>query len=400
MTGSRRPRVGLMATHPIQYYVPWYRALSDLVDLQVFYCQRQTPQGQAAAGFGVAFDWDVPLVGGYQHRFLRNRTRRPNVSTFLGCDTPEIASIIRRERFDAFIVHGWATRSYWQAMLASWQTRTPLLVRGDSHLQTPVSAARRAIKDLVYTRFIPRFDGYLVVGRRARQYYLHYGADPRRMFATPHAVDNAFFEAEAARLRGDRARLRREVGLPEEAVVWLFAGKLVDRKRPADFVRAVGQADGVWGLVVGDGPLRAELESRVSQQGSPVRFAGFLNQTQIPAAYAASDGLVLPSDGSETWGLVVNEAMASGLPAIVSDEVGCGPDLVRGGETGEVFCRGDVDHLARLLTAHSANRERLAALGRRAQRHIQNYSIEAAANGTVAAIEAVGGRRGTVRRAA
>src|SRR5436309_3266717 len=115
-TVEEKPKIGLLATHPIQYYVPWYRALAQVVDLQVFYCHRQTPQGQGEAGFGVAFDWDIPLLDKYQCCFLPNRARKPNVSSFFGCDTPEISQIIQRELFNAFIVHGWAVKSFWQAI--------------------------------------------------------------------------------------------------------------------------------------------------------------------------------------------------------------------------------------------------------------------------------------------
>jgi glycosyltransferase involved in cell wall biosynthesis len=246
---------------------------------------------------------------------------------------------------------------------------------------------------------MPRFDGYLVVGQRAREYYLNYGASEKRMFSAPHAVDNAFFAAESACMRTDRAGLRRRFGLPESATVWLFAGKLVGRKRPSDFLEAIGRAaarDGqTWALVVGDGPLRLVLEQTVRKAGWPVRFAGFLNQSQMPAAYAASDALVLPSNATETWGLVVNEAMASGLPAIVSDQVGCGPDLVRPNETGMVFRCGDVDQLTRMITCLSSEPPRLSRLAAGARRHIANYSIEAAVRGTLAAIRAVG--RGPTR---
>src|SRR5262249_59786496 len=102
-------RLGILLTHPIQYYSPWLRALSGEqgIDLTVYYAHRQTPQGQAEAGFGVAFDWDVPLLDGYRYQFLRNIAGHANVSDYWGCDTPEIADVIAGERYDAFLVLGW-----------------------------------------------------------------------------------------------------------------------------------------------------------------------------------------------------------------------------------------------------------------------------------------------------
>src|SRR2546423_266580 len=193
-------RVGLLNTHPIQYYAPWYRALARKVDLEVYYCHRQTAAGQSQAGFAVEFEWDVPLLEGYRHHFLDNQSPSPDASTFAGCDTPEIKDIISQSRFDAFIVHGWYVKSFWQAMLACWQNGTPLLVRGDSQLFTPRSLPRRWLKYFLYRSFIPHFVGYLVVGEMARQYYLTYGADPERMFFVPHSVDNDFFARQARQL--------------------------------------------------------------------------------------------------------------------------------------------------------------------------------------------------------
>lgn len=385
--------VGLLNTHPVQYYAPWYKALAQEIHLEVFYCHRQTAGGQAQAGFGVEFEWDVPLLEGYRYHFLDNHSRSPNVSTFAGCDTPEIREIIAQSRFDAFIVHGWYVKSFWQAMLACWQTGVPLLVRGDSQLNTARSLPRRWMKYLLYRSFIPRFDGYLVVGERSRQYYLHYGADPERMFFVPHSVDNEFFSNRTTQLRAMRDQLRLTFNLPADALVFLFAGKLIPKKRPQDFIRGIALASrnttNLYGLVVGDGPLRSELEEVVKQQSLPVRFAGFLNQTEMPNAYAASDVLVLPSDGGETWGLVVNEAMASGLPAIVSDQVGCGPDLVAPGKTGYVFACGNVSELADIFTSLLQNRSAIARLSDNAHNRIRQYSIDWAVQGTVEALGAV-----------
>ena len=345
---EQRPRVGVLATHPVQYYTPWYRALARDVELEVFFSHQQTASGQASAGFGVAFDWDIPLLEGYRHAFLRNSARHPDVNTFWGCVTPEISSLIRECHFDAFIVHGWSTYSYWQAIVACWRTGTPILVRGDSSLTTPRSWWWRTAKFPIFSAFISKFDGYLIVGDQARDYLLHYGASADRCFSAPHSVDNGFFSERAAALMPRRGQIRDECGVHHEAVVFLFAGRFIERKRADLFLRAVQRAASrnrkVVGLLVGDGPDRALLQQQAPHLVASVRFAGFLNQSEIVRAYAAADVLVVPSTW-ETWGLVVNEAMACGLPAIVSDGVACAGDLVVDRETGEVFARGDEDAL-------------------------------------------------------
>ena len=141
--------------------------------------------------------------------------------------------------------------------------------------------------------------------------------------------------------------------------------------------------------MVGDGPLRRECERFANENRAPVRFAGFLNQTQIVSAYVASDALVLPSDGGETWGLVVNEAMSCGLPCIVSDRVGCGPDLVTSGETGFVFPLGDVERLSKLMTQCAGDAPALAHMGVCARHRVARYSPSVAVEGVLRAVEAV-----------
>ena len=103
-------RLGILTSHPIQYQAPWFRALAKEVDLEVFFAHRQTAAEQGRAGFGVAFEWDVDLLSGYEHRFLKNVSRNPGVNHFAGCDTPQLREVIRAGKFDAFIVSGWVCK--------------------------------------------------------------------------------------------------------------------------------------------------------------------------------------------------------------------------------------------------------------------------------------------------
>jgi glycosyltransferase involved in cell wall biosynthesis len=173
----------------------------------------------------------------------------------------------------------------------------------------------------------------------------------------------------------------------------MFSGKFVEKKRPGDIVEALrilseGERNEVQLLFVGDGPLRAALER--SARGLPVHFAGFLNQSEITAAYAAADCLVLPSDSGETWGLVTNEAMACGVPALVSDQVGCAVDLITPGETGDVFACGDTSGLAALIARH-ADRSDLDRMGEAARRRVHvDYNFDRVVKGTMSALELVG----------
>jgi glycosyltransferase involved in cell wall biosynthesis len=336
-------RIGFLLSHPIQYYTPLFRQLARRCDLTVLFSHRQSAEQQARAGFDMAFEWNVDLLSGYDSRFLTNVARDPSTDRYGGCDTPGVADEIARGRFDALIVPGWGLRSYSQAAQACRRLRVPVLVRGDSQLGGRSLAVRLA-KAVLLPRLLRRFDGFLYVGQRNREYLLHYGSPPQRMFFSPHCIDNDAFAAGSA---DARRQFAAEHGAERPRRV-LFVGKLIGRKRPADLVRAMPRLRdrSVELAFAGSGALQPALAKIAAEAGVHANFLGFVNQAELPAVYASADVLVLPSEYDETWGLVVNEAMACGVPAVVSDAVGCGPDLIELGKTGATFPLGDVAALA------------------------------------------------------
>jgi glycosyltransferase involved in cell wall biosynthesis len=385
-----------VVTHPIQYYTPVFQqlALAAPDQVEVLYCSGELESSHSQAGFGVKYRWDLPLLEGYRYRFLKNRAAHPSTSSFGGLDNPELSSMIASRAYSAVVVNGWHFKSAWRAILACWAHRIPVLIRSDSHLRGP-GTLKKAMKWPIYRSFIPRLDGCLAAGAWSCDYFENYGASPNHIFKIPHCVDNRRFEQEMVRLRPQRHELRRKWGIPSDATVFLFAGKFVPVKRPLDFVNAIGRCAAATpstvGLMAGDGPLRTQCEEQARIASAPVRFTGFLNQSEIAEAYAAADALVLPSE-SETWGLVVNEAMASGLPCMVSDRVGCGPDVIDLGVTGEIHPMGDIDALAGLMVKY-ADSGKLAAMGQNAKSKMRSYSVPAAAGALLTAVEAVRSRR-------
>jgi glycosyltransferase involved in cell wall biosynthesis len=396
---DRPRRLAIVASHPVQYQIPWYRALTKLLDVHVLYAHRVTAAEQASAGFDVEFEWDIPLFEGYSFEWLDNRASRPGVDHFWGCNTPGVAAAIERGRFDAVLVNGWQLLSYWQAIRAAHRVGLPVMVRGDSQLATTRGPLRRLVKRLAYPRMLRSFDACLAVGKRSADYYRHYRVPDARIYPAPHCVDNDFFAKTAAEARGRRADLRRELGLPDDAVVFMFAGKLIEKKRPLDFLEALGRIapahSKVWGLIVGDGPLKPALEEYSRRLDLPCVLVGFQNQRRIAETYTAADVLVLPSSGGETWGLVVNEAMAAGLPAIVSDQVGCVPDLIADGETGFAYPCGDIEALSRQMTRLAGHPQLRTSMRRHVAARIAAYAPGAAAGGVVRALEDLQSQYGT-----
>ena len=337
------------------------------------------------------FDWDVDLNSGYRGLRLRNVAGDPGVHHFAGCDSPELHARLREERIEAVVVTGWYLKVFWQAVLAAKRLRIPVLVRGDSQLTAQPSRLRRGIKELTYPVLLRGFDAFLSVGTRNRGYLEHYRVPADRIFHVPHVVDVARFAAQAAEAAPMRAQLRAELGAGADDRIALSVGRLVPFKRSADLIAAIaalGARGQRWlAVYVGAGPEGAALERQARELGVRASLLGFRNQSQLASLYDAADLFALTSEATETWGLVVNEAMACGLPAVASDAAGCTPDMIDEGLTGFSYSCGDVRALAdRLERGQTLRAEPTtqAALAARSLAH----SPARAAEATLAAVQA------------
>jgi glycosyltransferase involved in cell wall biosynthesis len=393
--GPKRIRVALFATHPIQYHVPWFQKLSARPELEFKVFFGFEPDAvQQGVGFGVGFHWDIPLRDGYASEMLTNVSKGPSLGVFAGCDTPRVGESLRTWAPDAAILTGWHSKMLIQAWWAAVRLRVPRILRGESN----AIRRREAWKRAGHRFWLHGFHEFLAIGKANHEFYRQAGIPDQRIHDCPYFVDNKRFSASAQALHERRGELRREWAIPADATCFLFSGKLIAKKRPLDLFAALHLAHPVVPsmhlLVAGTGELMAQARAIATAQRLPVTFAGFLNQTEIARAYVAADCLVLPSDTGETWGLVVNEAMACGLPAVVSDQVGCGPDLVIDGLTGAKFPMGDVQALANRMIECARDRPGLLSMGTKARHHVlSSYSVERAVDGTLAAIDAITARR-------
>jgi glycosyltransferase involved in cell wall biosynthesis len=268
----------------------------------------------------------------------------------------------------------------------------PVVFRGDSQPLPDSAGLARRMRTQAFLRL---YTSYLYVGKRNREFLAQNGISAERTFFSPHCVDNEMFTGIASAMdrAGSRRDAREELGIAPEAFVVLFAGKLEAIKRPWDVVRGAGALDGsVVVILAGSGNAESECRSAARETGANVKFVGFQNQAELGRLYGLSDCLVLPSQ-DETWGLVVNEAMAAGLPCIVSDRVGCGPDLIESGRTGYVVPVGDIAALCRALDEIRAAIASSHDFRPACREKIAGYSFGAATAGLAAALDAELARR-------
>jgi glycosyltransferase involved in cell wall biosynthesis len=384
-----KTRVLAIASHPIQYHAPWFRGLAReaSIDFSVLFVQKPdaTEQGR---GFGIPFEWDVPILEGYRWRVVPRLRGRGGLHGFFAARIDDAAALLRELAPDVIVLTGWHVWPLVQMLVAARRLHIPVVMRGEANALRPRSWRAR----LAHRWLLAQCATFLPIGRASRDFYRGYGVDESRMFDAPYFVDNERFGQSAAGFASQRDALRERWAIPRDVTCFVYAGKFEPKKRLPDLLEAVRIATSRGArlhlLVVGTGELQEQAHAFVREHALPVTFAGFLNQGEIAAAYVAGDALVLPSDFGETWGLVVNEAMACGRPAIVSDRVGCGPDLVSTGETGEVFAFGDTAALASLLLAGAADPSRLRRMGEAARdRVLSKYTAARAVEGTLRAIE-------------
>lgn len=385
--------LGVVLTHPVQYFSPWFRWIARScpeIDLRVFYAV-QPAAGAQAAGFGRAFEWDDDLLAGYQAEVLSPDRSSADLlaDRDLRVDAPSLDAAVGRAGLHAMIIPGWHADYYRRASRVCRSLGIPAIYRGDSTLQTaPAGPAWYAWRTRTRAR-LREYAAWLAVGRRSRDYLASFRVPEPLIFDSPHAVDNDAFAAGAAAAQAPQPRVaaRRALGLDPSAFVVLFAGKLSPAKRPLDVIRAAAAMDRsrVQVLIAGDGALGPACRDEAQRLGVTAAFAGFVNQRDLPRAYAAADCLAVPST-SETWGLVVNEALATGLPCVVSDRVGCAPDLVEDGVTGAVVPVGDRDRLAAALSAIQRRRAEGHDFAPACRARAARYSYARATAGLVAAL--------------
>ena len=359
-------RLAIVASHVIQYQDPFFRLLAREpdVDLTVIYCSSAGAETYRDEDMKTTLRWDIDLLQGYRHVTLRNLGFGDGYTRLIN---PGIIPAIVRGRYDAVIfMLGWGSISALLGIAACRISQTPFFLYGDSSFPPPETSLRAKLRALFIRGVFRLASGFMISGVLNAEYYRHYGGDPKTFFLLPLAVDNERFERACRLTPGERELLRGRYGIGPDRITFLFSAKLVARKDPLTLLRAyerMQHRDRAAIVFMGEGELRPELEKHAS---AGVYMIGFVNQADIPKHYAMCDVFVLPSL-YEPRGAVINEAMACGLPVIVTDRCGSIGDVVLEGENAFIYPAGDADALARsmdALTADDALRARMAQRSR------------------------------------
>ncbi|MCH2175609.1 MAG: glycosyltransferase family 4 protein [Lentisphaeria bacterium] len=384
----KKIKLGIFETHPIQYKIPWFRELNNHpeIDLTVFFCMVPDAK-QQGEGFGVEFQWDVPLLEGYHYQILNNIAEETGTYHFKGCDTPEIYDVLKNAspKFDAVIINGWVVKACLQALWACNRLKIPAILRCEAN-NLP---HRTWWKTVIHKQILKRYSAFIAIGTSNKEFYTARGIPETKISMGYYCVENERIKKIAD--LSHRAEVRLRYNIPQDVFCFVFSGKFEEKKRPMDiilsFQKLVRESiQDLHLLMVGDGDLKDACQDFCLEHKLPVTFSGFVNQSEIPSLYKASDCLVLASDYGETWGLVINEGMVCGLPAIVSDHIGSHFDLIHDAKTGYTFKFNDIESLKKQMLKIIENKDQLQIMKKQVCEHIQKFSIQ---NLTAATFEAL-----------
>ena len=297
-----------------------------------------------------------------------------------------VEAALSRARPQAIICGGYNYRAYWQAARWSASNQTTLLLWSESN---SADKRRNSIAEFLKKRFVRMCRAYLAAGVTSRDYLLQLGAPPGSVFIAPDAVDVTMYAAGAAKARASSPEVRAQHALPER--YFLYVGRLVEEKGVFDLLAAYAALDenirATIGLViVGDGSAREELQHRASNiHPANIKFGGWVHRERISEFYALADALIFPTH-SDPWGLVVNEAMACGLPIVASNVAGCVADLVYPSKNGFTFRPRDIVALSEIMRRLAAQPALVHSMGAQSFEMIQSHTPERCAAGLAAAI--------------
>jgi len=377
-----RSKIFIFDTHPIQYHSPIFRELyARNPNTKVFLFNEKwvEPRGLKEQGQIPAQNWNLPLLEGFPSEILQTATYG-KLATF-----SRMRKLLVEEQPTAIFLFGYFSWENWALLFLAHTLKIRVLFLGDTS-NDGVGKTRSWAKSLLVQLFFANVERFIAVGDKNRRYYLDKGVPEKNIVVGKHCVDGNFFSRDEEAGETIRKAWRKQHGIPADAIVMLFLGRLMDRKRPLDLAAIHGKikSPNFYTVVAGNGPLEEKLKSAESKT---FRLLGFQDQAQARSCYYGADFLIVPSE-FETWGLVVNEAFHCGRPALVTTTTDCADDLVVSGETGEVFKAGDTNAAAAIVQTWVEEPKTLKQLGRQAKVKVtREYSVEKFADAVELAAE-------------
>lgn len=351
-----RKKLIIITTHPIQYHVGLFSYLNyySSYDIKVLYTLGVETNPVSESEFDIAEKWNIDLYSGYEYEFIKNSSKTPSSSRYFGIRNPSLIKIVEEYDPNALLIFGWKHHSHLRVM-RYFHSKIPIIFRGDS---TILDDGKYFLSNFIryqVLKFIYRkIDLVLSPGKASDLYFKKSGLNSSQIIRAEHAVDVTRFAHLNQNEQSQLASLISGLKISHDETVFVFAGKFIKKKNPIllieAFLHVLKQGFNVRLLLVGNGIMRDSIKKRLSalpdNKLCKINLLPFQDQNQMKLIYRLASVFVLPSSGpNETWGLSINEALASKTPVIVSDKCGCAYNLVLDGINGHVFRSDDVNDL-------------------------------------------------------
>lgn len=377
-------KLAIISTHPIQYNAPFFKLLTERnnIKIKVFYTWSQSENNKKYdPGFDRIIAWDIPLLDGYDYLFIENISKNPGSHHYNGINNPTLFQEIESWGATAILVYGWNFKSHLKT-LKYFKNKIPVLFRGDSTLLDEKNVIKKILRRLFLRYIYSYVDIALYTGKANNAYFKAHGFYNDNLVWMPHAVENKRFQS-SQNIKQEAQLIKKLLLIPNDALVFLFAGKLEHKKQPELLLDVFCQLaeNSTILLIVGNGIMQKELKEKYFNHPQ-VRFLDFVNQRQMPSIYACGDVFILPSKGpGETWGLSINEAMAAGKAVITSNACGAFFDLIIQERNGFVFKKNNPETLKSCMEYFIKNKFASEEMGQQSLKIVQEFSFE---NGCIA----------------
>jgi glycosyltransferase involved in cell wall biosynthesis len=354
-------KVIFIQTHPIQYASPLFRYLSinklKNYSLEVWYLENLKYGPKFDKEFNKEITWDIPLLEGFDYKYIRNLSNKSlRFKGFFDFINIDIIKNINKLPDDSFIiVHGWNYFTLWLIFIFKFlfQKNIHLLLRSESQLESSriKSIFLKNIKFIILKKLFKKISGFLYIGSNNLIFYRSFGIENSKLHFFPYTVDNEKFTFQYKLMFPYVNDIKKYLGIDTSKKIIIYSGKLIAKKRPKDLLRVMSllRHKDYFAIIVGDGELKDEMEKEIAKMNlKNIKIFGFVNQSKIGLYYSVADIFIMLSDYDETWGLSTNEALNFGCKLVLSNRVGCSPDLVTI-NTGRIFQYSNINDIEKSI---------------------------------------------------
>ena len=384
---NKKIKIAVVNSHPVHYFQAMYQVINKHpnIDLTVLFLTDFGTNKDFDPEFNRSITWNLSYGEGYDSKFLCERIN--NIKGFFSIKCPKIWTEITQSDYDVIWIHGYNYFGLVLAFLAAKFSRKKIFFRSETHLKLNRHPVRQFIRDAILAQIFRFFDGFLAIGSLNSEYYKSLGVPAHKITLVPYTIDNDSFYSKSRLSQKEKHEFLNSLGLNPNVPTMVYCSKFSIRKNPDIVIRAFHKLSRKHIqanlLMVGSGPLLDQCRQMVAHDKiDNVYIAGFIGQEGLPKYLGCSDLFIQVSE-NEPWGLVVNEAMATGLPVLANDTIGSVQDLVEDGVNGLRLKELTAEHLEINISALLSDTAKLKQMGKHSLDKIAKWNFQSCRKGLI-----------------